>query len=127
MLTLEMRVIDGSVIKLDCINKRVYSFVKKCRDRYCISSDYNGGNQSEKASGTREYILGVFGGSLYFMNIDWSHLREMTASRSNVIRSIAVNRNAYYDLIVVHKSLQPLGKLYSCIGLKNYLWFKFCI
>ena len=111
MLTLEMRVRDHSVIKLDCVNKQVYGFV---RDESCISaSDYNGGNQRKITSGQfLKYILSVFNGSLYFMNNDRSYIKEMNVSKGNLIRSIAVNKNYYYNLIVVHNSLQPLGKLY---------------
>ena len=113
MLTLEMRVIDRSIIKLDCINKQVYGFVRKSGNEYYISaSGYDGENQRKITSGPfRYYILGVFNGSLYFMNNDRSQIREMNASNTNVIRSIAVDRNYYWDLIVVHNSLQPLGKL----------------
>ena len=113
MLTLEMRVIDFSNIKLDCINKQVYSFLPKSGNGYYISaSGYDGGNQTKITSGPfRYYILGVFNGSLYFMNNDRSQIKEMDASNETVIRSIAVDRNDYWDLILVHNSLQPLGKL----------------
>ena len=114
MLTLEMRVIDTSIIKLDCINKQVYSFLPKSGNEYYISaSGYDGGNQRKITSGPfRKYILGVFNGSLYFMNDnDRSQIKEMDVSNEIVIRSIAADRNYYYDLIVVHNSLQPLGKL----------------
>ena len=113
MLTLEMRVIDGSIIKLDCVNKQVYGFEQKSGNEHYISAtDYNGGNQTKITSGLLwGVILGVFNGLLYFMNNDRSQIREMNASNTNVIRSIAVDRNYYHDLIVVHNSLQPLGKL----------------
>ena len=115
MLTLEIRVRDNSIIKLDCINKQVYGFVRKSWNEYYISaSDYDGRNQTKITSGPlRYYILGVFNDSLYFMNDnDRSQIKEMNASNEIVIRSIAVDRNDYYyDLIVVHNSLQPLGKL----------------
>ena len=114
MLTLEMRVIDFSIIKLDCVNKQVYGLEQNSANEYYISaSDYDGGNQTKITSGPfRRFILGVFNGSLYFMNDnDGSQINEVNLSSRNVIRSIAVDRNGYYDLIVVHKSLQPLGKL----------------
>ena len=113
-LTLDMRVWDYSTIKLDCVNKQVYSFVRKFGNGFNISaSDYDGGNQRMITSGQFwDYILGVFDGSLYFMNNDKSYVKEMNLSSRNYIRSIAVDRNYYYrDLIVVHQSLQPLGKL----------------
>ena len=112
MLTLEMRVIG--CIKLDCVNKQVYGFVRKYGNEYYISaSDYDGGNQTKITSGPfRRFILGVFNGSLYFMNDnDRSQIKEMDVSNETVIRSIAVDRNNYWELIVVHNSLQPLGKL----------------
>ena len=113
MLTLEMRVIDGSIIKLDCVNKQVYGFVQKYGNEYYISaSDYDGRNQTKITSGPLwGNILGVLNGSLYFMNNDRSQIKEINASNEIVIRSIAVDRNDYRDLIVVHNSLQPLGKL----------------
>ena len=113
MLTLEMRVEDYSIIKLDCINKQVYGFVRKSWNEYYISAtDYNGAYQTKITSGPLwDDILGVFNGSLYFMNNYRSQIGEMNASNTNVIRRIAVDRNDYHDLIVVHNSLQPLGKL----------------
>ena len=114
MLTLEMRVIDFSIIKLDCINKQVYGFEQKSGNEYYISaSDYDGGSQTKITSGPfNKYILGVFNGSLYFMNDnDGSQINEVNLSSRNVTRSIAVDRNDCGDLIVVHNSLQPLGKL----------------
>ena len=114
MLTSEIRVADYSIIKLDCINKQVYGFVQKSWNEYYISAiDYDGRNQTKITSGPfRYYILGVFNGSLYFMNDkDGLQINEVNLSNETVIRSIAVDRNDYYDLIVVHNSLQPLGKL----------------
>ena len=112
MLTLEMRVIHRSIIKLDCINKQVYGFLRKSGNEYYISaSDYDGGNQTKITSGPFwDDILGVFNGSLYFMNNDRSQIKAMDVS-NEIIRSIAVDRYYYWDLIVVHNSLQPLGKL----------------
>ena len=109
MLTLEMRVIDDSIIELDCVNKQVYGFQE--HGRYLFASDYDGGNQRKIISGEfDEDILSVFNGSLYLMYGDSSYIKEI--NNANVRRSIAVPRNYfYYDLIVVHHSLQPLGKL----------------
>ena len=112
MLTLEMRVIDYSTIKLDCVNKQVYGFVRIYgNENYISASDYDGGNQTKITSGRYDTdILGVFNGSL--LNIDRSQINEVNISSRNVTRSIVVDDdNYYYDLIVVHKSLQPLGKL----------------
>ena len=114
MLPLEMRVIDASIIKLDCVYKQVYVFEQKSGNEYYISAtDYNGGNQTKITSGPfRRSILGVFNGSLYFINDkDGLQINEVNLSSRNVTRSIVVDRNIYWDLIVVHKSLQPLGKL----------------
>ena len=116
MLTFEMRVKDNSVIKLDCINKQVYGFEEY--GRYIFASDYDGGNQRMIFRAgvffrryIYHYIFGVFNGSLYFVNYDGSSINEMYVSNENVRRKIAVDGNNYYDLIVVHNSLQPLGKL----------------
>ena len=99
------------IIKLDCVNKQVYLLKS---DEYITASDYDGGNQKtiESTSG-RFYtkILGVFGDSLYFMNNDKSYITRMNASNRIVSESMAVERKDYYDLIVVHSSLQPTGVL----------------
>ena len=108
MLTLEMRVRDDSIIKLDCVNKHVYGFEEN--GSYIFASDYDGGNQRKIISGQFwNQILSVFNNSLYFMNYDRSYIKEI--NNGNASRSILVHRNNYYDLIVVHNSLQPLGKL----------------
>ena len=110
MLTLKMRVGVYSIIKLDYINKQVYASEEY--ERYIFASDYDGGNQRKIISGRFwDGILSVFNGSLYFVNYDRSFINEMYVSNENVRRRIAVHRNYYYDLIVVHNSLQPLGKL----------------
>ena len=109
MLTLEMRVYPY-VIKLDCVNKQVYCFT---RDDYITASDYDGRNQKTIGSASGRFytnILSVFGDSLYFMNNDKSYITRMNASNGIVSESMAVERKpSYYDLIVVHSSLQPTG------------------
>ena len=118
MLTFEMRVKDNSIIKLDCINKQVYGFEEY--GRYIFASDYDGGNQRmifrtgvffRRYIYHNDYIFGVFNGSLYIVNYDGSSINEMYVSDENVSRKIAVDGNIKFDLIVVHNSLQPLGKL----------------
>ena len=113
MLTLEMGVRDYSVIELDCVNKQVYGFVYY--EIYISASDYDGGNQRKITIASGQFvddILGVFNGSLYFMNNDRSYIKKASVSNGNVIQSIAVDKTYFYsDLIVVHNSLQPLGKL----------------
>ena len=114
MLTLEMRVFDYSVIKLDCVNKQVYGFMRKSDDEYHIfASDYDGKNQKNITSGTFHiYILSVFGDLLYLMSNDTSYIKQMNTSNDSLPRNIAVERNDYYyDLIVVHTFLQPSGEL----------------
>ena len=112
MLTLEMRVIDYSVIKLDCVNKQLYGFMRKSGYEYILASDYDGKNQKNITSGTfRIYILSVFGDLLYLMNNDASYIKQMNTSNDSLPRNIAVERNDYYDLIVVHTFLQPPGEL----------------
>ena len=112
MLTLEMNIIRPYVIKLDCVNEKVYGFVRQSGVEYISVSDYDGGNQKNVASGPfSKYILGVFGDLLYFMNSDRSHIKEMNLSNRTVSRTIAVEGYSYYDLIVVHTSLQRIGEL----------------
>ena len=110
-----MRVIDYSSIKLDYVNKQVYGFMRKSGDEYYIfTSDYDGKNKKNITSGKfHKNILGVFGDLLYFMNNDRPSIKEMNTSNEIVghPRNIAVDRNYYYDLIVVHSYLQPIGEL----------------
>ena len=109
MLTLEMRVYPY-IIKLDCVNKQVYCFT---RDGYITASDYDGRNQKTIAITSGRFyltILSVFGDSLYLMNNDKSYITRMNASNGIVSEGMAVKRKQdYYDLIVVHSSLQPTG------------------
>ena len=108
MLTLEVIGYDYAAIKLDCINKQVYSI----ESDFLAASDYDGGNHRMDHFGQFSAgILGVFNGSLYLINNDRSYIKEMNLSNRNYARSIAVDRNDYRDLVVVHMFLQPLGKL----------------
>ena len=110
MLTLEMNIIRPYVIKLDCVNEKVYGFVRQSGVEYISVSDYDGGNQRNIVSGPfSKYILGVFGDLLYF--IHQSYIKEMNLSNRTVSRTIAVEGDSYYDLIVVHTSLQQIGEL----------------
>ena len=112
MLTLEMNIIRPYVIKLDCINEQVYSFVRQSGVEYISVSDYDGENQKNIASGPfSKYVLGIFGDLLYFMNSDRSYIKELNLSNRTVSRTIAVEGYSYYDLIVVHTSLQRIGEL----------------
>ena len=99
------------IIKLDCVNKQVYGFTS---DKHITASDYDGRNWKTIASTSGRFntkILGVFGDSLYFMNNDKSYITRMNASNRIVSESMAVERKEYYDLFVVHSSLQPTGVL----------------
>ena len=110
MLTLQAMDYDYLAIKLDCINKQVYSIENEFLD----ARDYDGWNYRMITIGQFSLLVGIFGvfnGSLYFMNNDRSYIKEMNLSNRNYVRSIAVDRNDYRDLVVVHKFLQPLGKL----------------
>ena len=108
MLTLEMRPFPPFIIKLDCVNKQVYCFTS---DDCLTASDYDGRIQKTIASGRfHKNILSVFGDSLYFINNDKSYITRMNASNGIVSESMAIKRKQdYYDLIVVHSSLQPTG------------------
>ena len=112
MLTLEMNIIRPYVIKLDCVNEKVYGFVRQSGVQYISISDYDGGNQKNIASGSfSKDLLGVFGDLLYFMNSDRSYIKEMNLSNRTLSQTIAVEGDSYYDLIVVHTSLQRIGEL----------------
>ena len=80
-------------------------------DKHITASDYDGGNQRTIASNSGRFytdILGVFGDSLYSINYKF-YITRMNASNGIVSESMAVERKNYYELIVVHSSLQPTG------------------
>lgn len=113
-LALEMSVTDPFTIILDCINEKIYGFVKKSEVDYISASDYDDGNQTTIANGTfNPFLLGVFGNLLYFISEsrDRSYIEEMKVSNESLSRKIAVDKNDYYSLIVAHSSLQPMGEL----------------
>lgn len=107
-----MRIIEPYIIKLDIVNKQVYGFMQKSDVQYISACDYDGGDQKTIANGTfNKHILAVFGDSLYFIYNDRSYIMEMNISNRILSRSIPVYKDSYYDLIVVHSLLQPVGEL----------------
>ena len=89
---------------------------------YIFASDYDGKNKKMIKSGTfPTHILGVFGDLLYFMNNGNSdennYIKQMNTSNDSLSRNIAAERYTYYDLIVVHTFLQPLGELQYYIAM----------
>ena len=99
-------------VELDYSEKRVYWISYK--GSYKISScDYEGKDMKAIATGSfNEYLLGVFRDSLYFLvKKKLSHINQMNISNGNISHRILVNKIAYYDLIVVDSSVQPMGEL----------------
>ena len=100
----------------------MYGFMRKSGNGHSIfASDYDGKNQKEITSGMFNIdILGVFGDLLYFMNYyGSSYIKQMNTSNDSLPRNIAMETIHYYDLIVVHSFLQPIGESQYCIVVIN--------
>ncbi len=106
-------VVYQSAVELDYSKKRVYWFSYHKSDYLISSCDYEGRDMKAITSGPfNEYILGVFRDSLYFLvKKNLYHTNQMNISNGNISHSILVNKIAYYDLIVVDSSVQPVGEL----------------
>ncbi|CAB4020052.1 Hypothetical predicted protein, partial [Paramuricea clavata] len=92
-------------ITLDYTSKRVY-WIEKGRDIY--SSDYDFQHEKKITTGSfSDYMLAIFGDSLYFQKRDPFSINRMNVSNRNTVHRILVDR-AYEDLIVFHSSLQPM-------------------
>ena len=94
-------------ITLDYTNKRVYWIEG---ERHIFSSDYDFQQLKITRNGSfRSSMLAISGYSLYFQNADVFSINQMNISNGNIARSILVDK-AYTDLIVLHSSLQSMGK-----------------
>ncbi|CAB4037593.1 Hypothetical predicted protein [Paramuricea clavata] len=102
-------------IAVDCTKKRVYWLENEIQSgvHHIFSSDYYGYDQKSIVSGSlNDYLLGVFGGSLYYLNNDLFSINEMNVCNGTISRNILVDNNTYYDdLVVVHSSIQPQERL----------------
>ncbi|CAB3991726.1 Hypothetical predicted protein [Paramuricea clavata] len=102
-------------ITLDCTKKRVYWLGNEIQSgvHHIFSSDYTGLDQKSIVSGSlNDYLFGVLGDSLYYLNNDLFYINEMNVSNGIVSRTILVDNNTYYDdLIVVHSSIQPRERM----------------
>ena len=99
---------DIHAIKLDCRKKRVYWLEYFHSIHYIKSIDY--GSKEKKIVATGQFdsnLLGVLGDSLYFLDTSIYRINEMNVSNGNISRKILVDRNTYYDLVLVEKSVQP--------------------
>ena len=100
---------DPWALSLDYTKKRVY-WVSRWVGIF--SSDYDGVNSTNFKSGTfNENLLDMFAVSLYFQLKDVPYINEMNMTSGKISRSIKVNKTDYPDLVVVHRSLQPMGEL----------------
>ena len=92
-------------IKLDCRKKRVYWLEYSRRIK---SLDYGGKERRTVTDGHfNEYLLGMLGDSLYFLDTNTYRINEMNVSNGNISRKILVDWRTYYDLVLVEKSVQP--------------------
>ena len=100
-------------VELDYSKKRVYWPQYRSINNYDISScDYDGKNKKAITNGPfNVYLLRVFQDSLYFMVNNRYQINQMNVSNGNISRSILVNKTDYYDLLVVDRSVQPMGEL----------------
>jgi hypothetical protein len=74
-----------------------------------FSSDYDFQHQKSIRNGSFSgYMLAISGDSLYFQNADVFSINQMNLSNGNIVCSILVDKE-YYDLVVLHSSLQSMG------------------
>ena len=96
-------------LSLDYTNRRVYWL-----SSHGISSrSYDGGNTTVLRSGLfNTHWLGIFKDSLYFQKIyPRGYINEMNISSGMISSRIRVDQTYFYDMVVVHSSLQPMGEL----------------
>ena len=97
------------VLSLDRMNKRVYWLDG---DDAILSSSYNGSNTTNVKSGSFNNLsLGIFKNSVYFQKRNVLYINEMNMTSGHISRNIKVDKADYRDLVIVHNSLQPMGKL----------------
>ena len=103
---------DVYAIKLDCNKKRVYWLEFYSSIQSIKSSDYNGKGKTDITEGKFDRdLLGVLGDLLYFLDTRDNRINERNVSDGNISRTFQVDSGVtYYDLLVVHKSLQPTCK-----------------
>ena len=115
IVTLASRTFSKSyAIAVDCTKKRVYWLENEIQSgvHHIFSSDYNGLNQKTIVRGLlNDYLLGVLGDSLYYLNNDLFYVNEMNVSNGTISRNILVDNNTYDDLVVVHSSIQPQERM----------------
>ena len=116
IVTLASRTFSKSyAIAVDCTKKQVYWLENEIQSgvHHIFSSDYNGLDQKTIVRGLlNDYLLGVLGDSLYYLNNDLFHINEMNVSNGTISRNILVDNNTYYDdLVVVHSSIQPQERM----------------
>ena len=89
-------------LNLDRTKERVYWFELFSSIRYIKSCDYGGRERKTVASGSfHEYLLGVSGDFVYFLNTNEYRINEMNVSNGNISGAFQVDRRDYYDLLVV--------------------------
>ena len=107
-VTLVTYVGSSGAIKLDCSKKRVYWLENFRSIGHIKSSDYGGRQKETITSGSIDRnLLGVLGDSLYFLNTNEYHIKEMNVSNGNISRTIPIEQEHYQDLLLVAKSVQP--------------------
>jgi hypothetical protein len=109
--SLASRKSDTLTITLDNRNKRLY-WIERDRNSfdYIFSSDYDFLHQKYIKHGSfRRDMLIVFGDSLYFQNDYVFSINQINSSDGKTVRIILVDKATYYGLIVVHRSLLPMG------------------
>ena len=93
---------------LDYTHKRVYWV--SCDGIF--STGYSGENTTTVKSGSfNHFLLGIFQDSVYFQKRNVRYINERNITSGIISRSIKVEETEYRDLVIVHNSLQPMGKL----------------
>ena len=103
-----------SAVELDYTKKQLYLFhYRSGNNNDLFSYDYDGKDKKTITSGPfNEYLLRVFRDSLYFLvKNNLYHINQMNTTNGDISHSILVNTTDYYDLIVVDRTVQPMGEL----------------
>ena len=95
---------------LDYSNQLIYAF----RDKYIFSTSYDGVNRKTFNVGLWQWhYLGIVADTVFFQKRDAYYINELNVTSGFISRSIKVDKKRYEELVVVHGSSQPTGKLHA--------------
>ena len=79
---------------------------------HIFSISYDGKKQKTVRSGSfNPFLLHISTDSAYYQKRNVGYINEMNTTSGKISRIIQVKNTNYFDLVVVHSFLQPLGEL----------------